>query len=569
MIEDVALPLSHQSHTVSEAEKSSTCQDRGDSGHLAKTRIPISAHATSSAQALAGIGSSFSVPTTTPKSNLVDQQDGSSFDPVEALQKALYRAIVQTKRGRFIPIDSIDTIVTRENIRACFKVLSISTIDEESWIAKIWGHEHYTNRTGQRLFTSRRKLFAILILSHKASAMESFIQHDIGDKDLPFEFEHDEAGWRYHSDGDKKKGPVRITFMNEWDYGNQDWFSMYQWLTLSPIFDMTDKKVLLHPLRDHIVLPFIHIDPIDEGIDYLANGGYGEVMKVKIHRAHHNWSSTSSNSHQMSDLTRKDNATSSENPSFAVKRLFLSTNAEKTFRHEVEALKRFRSDDCGFLIRLLTTYKYENQYYLVFPWADGNLQQFWKRFNKAEYTLDRITWLCAQCCGIAEALEKIHNNSFQEKALGSAEQKGRHGDIKPENILYFHDPCAESGDELSIQLKISDFGLARWHRDISNQPIYSKPIGVTQTYRAPEHDRKTAISQPSDIWPLGCLYLDFITWYLRGWPAIDEQSELRVHESKFRLVPEDNYFDPYDGSKFDYSLKPCVILVCCQRYNVR
>ncbi|KAI0380675.1 kinase-like protein [Hypomontagnella monticulosa] len=109
-------------------------------------------------------------------------------------------------------------------------------------------------------------------------------------------------------------------------------------------------------------------------------------------------------------------------------------------------------------------------------------------------------------------------------------------------------------------LKISDFGLARWHRDISNNGTDKDGLFVSKTYRAPEYDLTKPVSQPYDIWALACLYLEFITWYLCGWEeGVDEFSKQRASESpSFNredsyAIKEDHFFNiAPKGSKAQY-----------------
>ncbi|KXH68996.1 hypothetical protein CSAL01_06613 [Colletotrichum salicis] len=122
------------------------------------------------------------------------------------------------------------------------------------------------------------------------------------------------------------------------------------------------------------------------------------------------------------------------------------------------------------------------------------------------YDLEAGTWLAAQCRGLAEGLQKIHRSPSEH-----ATDFGIHGDIKPENILWFQNEKYPAGI-----LVISDFGFTRFHdRDTrSNKPA----VGYSPTHRAPEVDMDLhhPISRSYDIWALGCVFLEFITWYLTG-----------------------------------------------------
>jgi hypothetical protein len=79
-----------------------------------------------------------------------------------------------------------------------------------------------------------------------------------------------------------------------------------------------------------------------------------------------------------------------------------------------------------------------------------------------------------------------------------------------------------------------------------------------------------------DIWTLGCLLLDFLTWYLRGWEAVDTlftNARLRdegwvpwtfnpgsTSDDKW-LVEDKFYKQSNDGRTVRAQLKPSVIKV--------
>lgn len=114
---------------------------------------------------------------------------------------------------------------------------------------------------------------------------------------------------------------------------------------------------------------------------------------------------------------------------------------------------------------------------------------------------------------------------------------GRHGDLKPENILWFK-PDGVSDDRGT--LKISDFGLTRFHRSADGQHREQRH---TPTYRAPEYDLNRGIStQAYDIWSLGCVFLEFITWYLHGIHGVDDVfTEVRTMNGP-KDLSDDSYF---------------------------
>lgn len=138
---------------------------------------------------------------------------------------------------------------------------------------------------------------------------------------------------------------------------------------------------------------------------------------------------------------------------------------------------------------------------------------------------------------------------------------GRHGDIKPENVLWF-----KTFDNPGMGvLKISDFGLTRFHKKDTKSGINAQGTPVSLTYRAPEYDTTAKLSQSYDIWTVGCLILEFLTWYLLGWEAVlndfsdcrgegDEDENGFSEDKFFKVVQLDS-----EGEKFGAVIKPQVI----------
>lgn len=89
--------------------------------------------------------------------------------------------------------------------------------------------------------------------------------------------------------------------------------------------------------------------------------------------------------------------------------------------------------------------------------------------------------------------------------LAPQRTNGRHGDIKPENILWFQ-PHGLNSDQSAFEgkLVISDFGLTEFHRDDTGL-VSLMNTATSPTYRAPEYDISETISQSYDIWTMGCV----------------------------------------------------------------
>jgi serine/threonine protein kinase len=231
----------------------------------------------------------------------------------------------------------------------------------------------------------------------------------------------------------------------------------------------------------------------------------------------------------------------------AVKRLH--RNVPEAFENESTILRKLssRHHDHSHLITLLATFEQHGYKYLMFPWAECDLENYWKRGDHEKD--ERFTlWLVRQCQGITEAISRIHRynttsgtsilyRKFNEtSAIESVAARprthdpprqrhpltlsGRHGDIRPQNILWYHDPYV--AQDLGT-LKLSDFSSARF-RDITNMPedrsdnssAMSSTRYISPECRMPEANP----SVQCDVWALGCVFLEFICWYHAGYDGL-------------------------------------------------
>jgi len=234
-------------------------------------------------------------------------------------------------------------------------------------------------------------------------------------------------------------------------------------------------------------------------------------------------------------------------PYYAVKKLHFGD--EKDVTRELMVFEKFSGDQKGaeHLIRLLLTYEYKKEYYFVFHWADCNLKELWQEHPQVDTSRGNCHWMINQCVGIATGLRKIHRvtDSFhgEEQAnrlpvpsfhkQGGEENWGRHGDIKPENILWFR---------RQNRLVISDFGLSRFHSEkTKSADPYDSLLGLSPTYRAPECDLRLTINQKYDIWALGCVFLEFLSWFVLD-DTIEDFVNVRIDDERGGMIQEDKFF---------------------------
>lgn len=246
------------------------------------------------------------------------------------------------------------------------------------------------------------------------------------------------------------------------------------------------------------------------------------------------------------------------NPYLAVKRLKPNMGRDKEiFQREVSTLKRL-SGRHPHLMSLLLTYEYRGRFHLLFLWSDGNLRDYWER-HPSPATMPRTqefaSWLSKQWLGLTEALLSIHMCApdqdvpvGERKAHDEQRTNGRHGDIKPENILRFKSRSNRHEQHLPGTLVVADFGVTQFHRDETGE-VSPKDLARSPTYRAPEYDVRETLSQSYDIWSLGCVLLEFITWYLKGYDAFDQFSRNRARDdnSPGNSIRQDVYFNVFDS----------------------
>lgn len=254
---------------------------------------------------------------------------------------------------------------------------------------------------------------------------------------------------------------------------------------------------------------------------------------------------------------------------FAVKKLLIPD--AKLFKKEVEVFERLAQkrnpESPDHLMHLELAYWHGDNGCLVFPCADGNLKEYWMTCTRDPTDKDDIVWFFKQCFGLALGLRRLHNpESYRKKKglkprrdmAGSADEieesdeivynaqkseYGRHGDIKPENILWF-----KTYDGHENHLVISDFGSTEFNSSISRSHVPPEKVGsagYTGTYHAPEYRFDGEVSQKYDIWSLGCVFLELAVWLFYGKDAALEafpQERLDDDKANGWPVAQDKFY---------------------------
>jgi serine/threonine protein kinase len=450
------------------------------------------------------------------------------------LAKELRRARIHGQAFEyFIPLSELKRLITTSVIE---KEILDGNPDMKPTDAR-----KYAKRTEE----SAKKLFAILACGQNGAAICSLLDNKLFDQDLPFKVVESKSWslWR-------REPEERIQAFDEWEEEKIEDFWRIQWWMIAPVFDKYSLDCL--ELADETILPFIPIDrqkAKDEGIPHMEIGGYSEVTAYRIHPAHHNFWDTSIPlvRNLMIALKSMTNSIQEKQPLIADKKLLSPDKTE--FEKEKSILDMLGPKNHPHLINLLATFHKNQYYHLIFPCADCNLRTYWAKHKVPNLDKETVLWSIRQMSGIANALDCIH--SFREtidlnvaggtriqeggRKLGvktGEEKYGRHGDIKPENILYF-----KEGEFL----KITDFGLGRFHGRDSRSGIDPRKVRGSLTYEPPDCTLGRPVSRAYDIWSLACLFLEFATWLLEGEEQIEAFSDVRGLDTGF-ISHDDTFF---------------------------
>ncbi|CAN9240871.1 unnamed protein product [Alternaria alternata] len=413
--------------------------------------------------------------------------------------------------GKFIPRGDLDRLVTQELVnRELSRKESFATkILRRPWLSSnkyvrvdsSMEHEHTRCRqaglTGDTMTTfdgpSYRKIFAILVFMGRQRKIRAFVKEQVCDSDLPLESKNFEL---------RRRGNVQSALKCFKEPSDIEQFVTYQWWVLARDFHKTNE------------------------------GAPNNVVAVKK----------------------------------------ICVNNPEAF-HELNVLQNLRKTRHVHhnLLTLIATYEQHDFLFLILPWAEADLDQFWRLKDPTMLgkSIELSNWLTQQCCGIAAAVSQIHRykttsgttmlseiTSLKPKAKsaqrrphlnqwpGSPKDKilfGRHGDIKPANILWFPETLSE---KCFGTLKLSDFGTAHFSVEerTSIQDRYAVPY--SRSYRSPECQLPDGeLSSQCDVWALGCVFLEFVCWYVGGGKLLDEFERERLRAGG------------YEGSSF-FFFKP-------------
>lgn len=432
-------------------------------------------------------------------------------DPEILLSDALWRERVPHINGEnhfFWPYPTLKRLMTRETIIRQLHTVKIGLEDAEAYSSLILGTEK----------TSFFRVFAILVIVERPGDIQAFIDADLHDERFPLV-----QGSEYHL-------TVQICMARlGWSHMQKDYFNINQ-LRSSPRFFALgeDYEAQHYDIPKGQMLPWVLCRDSYGLHEETLSGGCGEVVKYRI----------DSESHGFSPLLEKLGL---YNSFVAVKSLKNTNRKKGASNKELKMLKRFSGLDHPNIITLLATYTLNNRFHFIFPAAEYDLLMYWKihpgpLVNPASANREGLLWLSGQIRDLLAALVHIHQG--QKIHLDTEAMFGRHGDIKPANILWFRSRKEKRG-----VFVVSDFGIADAHKEETRSIIAGADLPVTPRYRAPECDiRDGRISRAYDVWSLGCVLLEMTCWILGANELRERFKEILV-SPYITGVKTDIYFD--------------------------
>jgi hypothetical protein len=139
------------------------------------------------------------------------------------------------------------------------------------------------NNVAQTVQHSARRLFAILAYSKIGYMIETFLQLNLSDKDLPLICERENKHFCLFLRKTLEKVDCGMDDEQIEDFGN------VQKSMVAPVFHKEHTDCI--ELSDNIVLPFICVKtaPTIKDLPQMTPGAYSEVTTHSIHRAHHDF----------------------------------------------------------------------------------------------------------------------------------------------------------------------------------------------------------------------------------------------------------------------------------------
>ncbi|KAK4216482.1 kinase-like protein [Rhypophila decipiens] len=474
----------------------------------------------------------------------------------------------------FLPRDKLGGIVTPNRVLQVVQLLTCCKALSAAEKEKLRDSICFPDNPEQQ----RWKLLVILLRNGMQEQLLILCGEGVSDQCLPIRV----------CEKNKNPPPCRMQghrhpTIDAWGDKKRRKISQWSYAVKSPYFTRLTGHHSHYILEDNDVLPIkktrerlsspdaptAHQKPETENEQGAIVSGFSEVRIVELDEGHYDFPESDLGSWNRKRGPRQ----------FALKELH--SKDSETFSAELASLMRVQDQGSKHLIKVVVTFEIRQaqgtKYYFMFPCAQGDLWLFWKEHQQRSQRIPRALWMSQQVSCLAKGLMLFHNERDHHlKLMGKshntghgkdqqAELYGRHGDMKAENILWFEEEDCNDPNERDW-LVITDFGLGRLNSKYSRSGVDPTLVPRTATYKAPEFDLTGGrISRVSDVFSFGCVCLEFLTWYLEGWEAVNDKfiefrMELDINGFEVdTFFTIENYKKDKDGNVIDKEKQKAII----------
>ena len=202
------------------------------------------------------------------------------------------------------------------------------------------------------------------------------------------------------------------------------------------------------------------------------------------------------------------------------------------------------------LIQIVTSFTYRDEFNIVFRRMTTNLE---RALRDPQHLLEQIVSplrmcpLWPQMLGLAQALHDFstgswkHNSGSEEsEAVTGEAERAIHFDLKPSNILVDR----SSRTSPTFQFVITDFGLA--HIKTTQGGSSGTHDGGGDEEYAPPECRLPTQNRKYDVWSLGCIFLEIVTFLVAGHEGVTELDNAHRQTSSGRTRQTHCFWEPTD-----------------------
>jgi hypothetical protein len=329
------------------------------------------------------------------------------------------------------------------------------------------------------------RIFAILLLIGRGAYIGHFVHSGIDDSRLPL-----------HALPEDVPIPSR----------DPEFFSAFykcQWQFCAHTFEKSYNR---SQLRNETVLPITSIRVI-------RTASNADLVQINIHPAYNRLS--------------PDEAT--EATTYILKR-YCVVDAEAYFEAELDAFRSLHLSGSGEgnLTAFYSTFEQHGTYNVLLEFADqGSLVDYFQKTPPLRPEDIQTFW--RNLLDVIKALDAIHKMPAGA-ANGPRVLQGWHGNINPTSILVI---SKQGGSKFDVHFKLADLGIDHFMTTMaSRSSVATSTEHPSRAYDAPEcsHEDNAGLSArpEADMWSLGCILSDAVTWVVRG---IDGLEDYRIRRN--------------------------------------